>query len=87
VIDILTRKEIYTRKICLNCYHYRYDVFKHDVLNATCSHKEGETSILMKPPFCVSVNYNDKACKMFSNDMSQTIRSKLIDLKKVIGND
>jgi len=78
----MTEKKIYA-KICLNCFHYRYDVSKHDVLNAKCSHSSNMTKKeYSNPPYSIKINYNDIACSMFHLDYNASIRSKTVSLQR-----
>ena len=80
----MVRKEIYTKKICLNCWGFNHinPEFKHGILDAKCSKKEGvDTS---KPPFCVNVKHDDVACGHFSNASTNTIRGRLSRLEKAL---
>ena len=83
----MVRKEIYTRKICLNCWSFNYidSNYNRTILNAWCRHKDGAD--LSTPPFRVNVKHNDVACKYFSNAGSNTIRGSISDLRKALGDE
>jgi hypothetical protein len=47
--------------------------------NAQTIKKEGAYEY----PYYIEVNYNDKICNMFCNDNCNTIRGKIIQLRKI----
>jgi len=63
---------------CIYCFHYHNDG-KSNILTVKCRKKEG----VYEYPYYIEVNYNDKICSMFCHDNCNTIRGKIIQLRKI----